>query len=339
MNIGYFIENSPHYLPTVLPLVQETGGIIITFSKKAIRCIKSNKIKVFYFHGYKHLLNKLLSLQLKIIVHPSFTFQYFKEVAGLKHVQVFHGTSDKPFNFHKSLRFYDMIAVSGPKLRDSIIEKNLAKPDKIVLIGYPKIDNFFNSGFDTKHFKKQVGLDESRKTVLYSPTWDDPDGYSSFSLYISSLINNLKELNLIIKTHPNTFKYRPWKILKAYILKFKRRNCFLYPGSDSILPFMAISDILITDISSVSHEYLPFKKPMVFLNPRPGYNIPEEHTWIWRCGDVVENGKNIYSVIKDNLKNPMKYKIEREKALKQIFLDFDGKSALRFKEQLQRFFI
>ena len=97
---------------------------------------------------------------------------------------------------------------------------------------------------------------------------------------------------------------------------------------------MAVSDILLTDISSVSHEFLPFDKPMIFLSPRPKETIPEIHRWIWHCGDVAEDKKNLLREIKQNLDYPLKYKKERDKAVKQVFLDFDGKSNLRFKTAL-----
>lgn len=99
---------------------------------------------------------------------------------------------------------------------------------------------------------------------------------------------------------------------------------------------MAIADVLLTDISSVSHEFLPFKKPMIFLSPKPPEKIPDEHKWIWRCGDVVVNRNDLLSVIKENLVNTEKYKSERLNALGEIFLGFDGRSSARFRDELER---
>ena len=336
MNIGYFIAKSPHYLPTILPLICETGGTILTFQRHTERYLDqpSNTFKILYFRNYKHLIKDFPNLNINILVHPSFSIQYFKKVKGLKHVQIFHGTSDKPFNYHKSLKQYDLIAVPGPRMREEILQRGLSVPLKIAVIGYPKIDNFLNSRFDSESFKDKLGIDRTKRTVLYSPTWDDPDNYSSFSAYIRPLIKRLRSLNLIIKPHPDILKYRPWQIAKAYLLK--NRNCFLYPKSDSILPFMVISDVLITDISSVSHEYLPFDKPMVFFSPKPIDSIPQEHRWIWQCGDVVEDAALIFQVVDENLKNPMKYKEKRNYTLNEIFLTFDGRSSIRFKNEIKK---
>jgi len=231
---------------------------------------------------------------------------------------------------------YDLIAVPGRKMKDDIISKGLSPADKIVEIGYPKIDYFLHSNFDEEHFKKEIGIDGDKKVILYSPTWYDPDHYSSYGIFIKSIIKDFIDYNVIIKPHPNILKYRPWQIIKTYILK--RKNCFLYSGSLSILPLMKISDIMLTDISSVSHEYLPFDKPMIFLAPKPVNSIPEEHRWIWRCGDVVENTIFLNRVVRENLKNPDKYRDERMKALNYIFTSFDGRSAVRFKDAIEKFF-
>lgn len=345
MNVCYFIANSPHYLPSVLPLLEETGGFILTSCRGIKRYIqryyddlgmelnnRESRYEVIYYRRNCSPARVISPLKIEVMVHPSFSLHYFKEISGLKHVQIFHGTSDKPFNFHKSIARYDLIAVPGPKMRDDIINRGLADPSRIAVIGYPKIDYFLHSSFDRNKFIEKLGLDKSKKTVLYSPTWDDPDRYSSFSRYTITLLRTLKDVNLIIKPHPNILKFRPWQVMKAYV--WKRKNAFFYLNNRSILPFMEVSDLLITDISSVSHEYLPFNRPMVFLDPKPGKRIPSEHVWMWHCGDVVEKKEQIPRVVYDNLEHPDKYHKERLRALRMVFLNFDGKSPVRFRENL-----
>ncbi len=335
MKPAYFIANSPHYLPTVLPLIGETGGTLVTFTRRIERYIPKalrSNFTVRYFLHYRSLLRHFEELSVDVVVHPSFSIQYFKNRPGVRHVQIFHGTSDKPFNFHPSLARYDLITVPGPKMKEDIIKKGLAPVERIAVVGYPKIDAFLHSDFDPDAFRKEIGLDPGRKTILYSPTWDDPDHYSSLARFMISVLRSFTRYNVIIKLHPNTLRYRPWHIVRAYIAKGE--NSFIFLKTSSILPFMAVSDILLTDISSVSHEYLPFNRPMVFLNPLPGHEIPEEHTWIWRCGDVVSEVKDLQRVVRENIDNPDRYYKERGAARKLVFLDFDGKSAFRVKNAL-----
>jgi CDP-glycerol glycerophosphotransferase (TagB/SpsB family) len=148
------------------------------------------------------------------------------------------------------------------------------------------------------------------------------------------MMRELRDFNVIVKPHVNILKYRPGQILKVYINK--KKNCYIFPRSINILPFMAISDLMVTDISSVAQEYLAFDKPIVFLHPKPGNGIPEEHTWMWRCGDVVTDKRDIGRVVYENLSNPLKYESERVKAKSNIFMDFDGRSAKRFREALEQ---
>lgn len=338
LKTAYFVANSSHYLPTVFPLIQETGGVVLTLRQRVKKHIQKtnqySRIEPVCFRDTRRLLRYVQDREIAVVVHPSFSIHRFKGVQNAKHVQVFHGTSDKPFNFHKSLHKYDLIVVPGPRMKEEILKRGLASAEKIAVIGYPKIDMFLHSDFNTEDFKKRVGIEGSKKTILYSPTWDDPDHYSSFSKYMLVILRDLGEYNVIVKPHPNIMKYRPWQILRAYLMK--KKNSFLYARSSDILPFMAVSDLLITDISSVSHEYLPFRKPMVFLNPRPKGQIPQAHAWIWHCGDVAEDMKSVKDLVKENLENPLKYRAEREDALRQIFVDFDGRSCLRFKKALKK---
>jgi glycosyltransferase involved in cell wall biosynthesis len=337
MKCGYFVAGSLHYLPVVLPLMEETGGVLITFNKGAAGLLGEGADavpRVAFFRGYRDLRDRFSGLNIDILVHPSFSIQYFRGILGLTHVQVFHGVSDKPFDYHKSLKEYDLIAVSGPLRKELIIKRGLARPERIVEIGFPKIDHFLHSSFDRERCKEEIGLDKERKTVLYSPTWFDPNGFCSFSRYAAPVMRKLGGCNVIVKPHVNILKYRPWEIMKAHIMKGP--NCVLKAKSTSILPYMAVSDLMITDISSVAQEYLAFGKPMVFVNPMPGKAIPEEYTRIWRCGDVVDDPRELSEVVRKNLENPARYSEERTEALRRIFLPFDGKSAARFRESLER---
>jgi CDP-glycerol glycerophosphotransferase (TagB/SpsB family) len=337
LKYGYFIKNSLHYIPTVLPLIKETGGILITLNKKTEKHISAHdriNFEIQYYKNRKEITKCFGNLSIDILIHPSFTYHYFKSFKNIKHVQMFHGISDKPFSYHKSLKHYSLITVPGPQKKESIMEKGLALPERIVEIGFPKIDYFLHSKFDSVAFKKKLGIDPARKTILYSPTWVDPNKYSSFSKYVVPIIKKFRDFNLLIKPHMNILRYRPWQIAKAYIMK--GRNCRIYPKSINILPFMAISDVLITDISSVAQEYLAFDKPVIFLSPKPVEKIPGEHIRIWSCGDVVENKRDLFQILWDNLDNPSKYKKFRDKALQKIFLGFDGKSALRFAQALDK---
>ncbi len=336
MRIGYYISSSPHYYDSIMPLVNETGGLILTYIKHFEKRKGKGKeaIDVVHYKNGKDLYARFDPRTVDILVHPGFSLGFIERYPGLKHVQVFHGTSDKPYNFKRDLHDYDLIAVPGKKMKDDLVRKGLADADRIAVIGYPKIDFFLNSDFDADGFKRKLGIDISRKTVLYAPTWIDTNRYSSFPRYISAVLRSLKRYNVIVKPHADILRKKPWEVFRAYVVK-KGNSCIL-PRSSSDLPFMAISDLLLTDISSVSHEYLPFRKPVVFLNPRPGSEIPAEHTWIWHCGDVVSDAKDVEVAVTDNLANPFRYEAQRERALKQIFLDFDGKSPRRFKGALEK---
>jgi CDP-glycerol glycerophosphotransferase (TagB/SpsB family) len=339
MQYGYFIADSLHYLPIVEPLIRKTGGVLVTLDKKVklrFDGAGGREAHAVYLKNSRLLERDFPGLGVDVLIHPSFSIHRFRNFHGLKHVQVFHGVSDKPFDYHESLRDYDLIAVPGPLRRERIIQKGLASAERIVEIGFPKIDSFLHSSFDAYSFKETLGLDNKKKTVLYAPTWSDPKGFSSFSHSVTAIMRDLGQYNVIVKPHINTLRYRPWQILKAHIVK--RKNCIIKARSCNVLPFMAVSDLMITDISSVSQEYLAFDRPLVFIDPKPRGHIPSENTWIWRCGEVVRDVRGLARAVRENLENADKYGNTRAEAKDRIFLPFDGKCADRFKNALLRAF-
>jgi CDP-glycerol glycerophosphotransferase (TagB/SpsB family) len=339
MQYGYFIADSLHYLPIVEPLIRTTGGVLITLAREVklrFDGAGGREVNTVHYKNSRRLVEEFPGLGVEVLVHPSFSIHRFRKFHGLKHVQVFHGVSDKPFDYHESLREYDLIAVPGPLRKERIVQKGLAAAEKIVEIGFPKIDAFLHSSFDAVSFKKTLGFDNDKKTVLYAPTWSDPKGFSSFARSATAVMRGLSQYNVIVKPHINTLRYRPWQILKAVIAK--RKNCVIKARSSNVLPFMALSDLMITDISSVSQEYLAFDRPLVFIDPKPRGHIPPENTWMWRCGEVVRDVRGIARAVSENLEYTDKFANTRAEAKNRIFLPFDGKSADRFKNALVRAF-
>ncbi|MGQ9571436.1 MAG: hypothetical protein ACUVUQ_11490, partial [Thermodesulfovibrionales bacterium] len=71
----------------------------------------------------------------KVIVYPDYHIRFFKELSGVKHVQVFHGTSDKTYDFHREILEYDLFFIPGEEAYRRYKRKNLLKKGNGVLIG------------------------------------------------------------------------------------------------------------------------------------------------------------------------------------------------------------
>jgi CDP-glycerol glycerophosphotransferase len=132
--------------------------------------------------------------------------------------------------------------------------------------GYPRNDilHAVDSGERSRRIKERIRLPSGKKTLLYAPTWRD-DEYYSKGRYKFSLQLNLRQMKdrlgedyvLLLRTH----------YFIADRLDIRGLEDFVYNVSsyDDIAELYLISDVLITDYSSVFFDYANLKRPMLFF--------------------------------------------------------------------------
>ncbi|MBA7535058.1 hypothetical protein ES705_27308 [subsurface metagenome] len=183
--------------------------------------------------------------------------------------------------------------------------------------------------------RKKLGLDPGKRNVLYAPTWMDGMGNSSFKKFGLNISNYFpEEYQLTIKLHPNIYHYKSHLVKKLKQKIKMKKNILLLEKSRkiyNIVPVMVASDVLITDVSGVSHEYIAFLRPMIFLDNQNILRIlyGRGRTRIWKTGDVVKRLKELPHIVKTNVENPDRYKEIQKDMLKEIYSFTDGKSAER----------
>ncbi|SDZ33996.1 CDP-glycerol glycerophosphotransferase family protein [Bacillus sp. 166amftsu] len=159
-------------------------------------------------------------------------------------------------NFHK-------IVVGSDSLAEIYINAFGITTDNILKTGIPRTDLFFNKD-DQKHIIHNLVSDnpdlKKKKVILYAPTFRDKE-LEDFDLHlnINAMYEALKdEYILVIKLHP--------AIRNELGYKEKYKN-FLYDYSlyPNINDLFLVTDILITDYSSVPFEFCLLNKPMVFF--------------------------------------------------------------------------
>jgi hypothetical protein len=267
----------------------------------------------------------------------------FKSYKGkLKFIQLFHGTSDKEYitSEKNSLRIFDLFLVPGKRDYDRLMEFGL----NARMIGSPKMDVIFKAKLNKNKIKKSYGLNREDKVVVYAPTWDNDKSmgqefYSSFNFLIPQLFNyEIEDFKLIIKPHTNTFKYN-MMINYAYSFLSKKNNIVLLNQEQSALnnfELLSIADILVTDISAISAEFLAFDKPLIFYNHQNIKDLVEEKN-IWRCGDVVDNIPDLIKQIKLDLDNPKRHQKKREMMRREYYYKLDGNATKRAIEEIKKF--
>lgn len=135
---------------------------------------------------------------------------------------------------------------------------------KVLEAGYPRIDLTYGNNHEaTLNYLKQQGIqiDQKKPIVMYTPTWKgtsitNPSGSIN---QIYEEIKVLKQLNpdknILVKVHPYAYKLASrHEELKAYLV----------PDEVDANLILGITDILITDYSSIFFDFMVTDKPIIF---------------------------------------------------------------------------
>ncbi|EOO13025.1 CDP-glycerol glycerophosphotransferase family protein [Bacillus cereus] len=175
-------------------------------------------------------------------------------------------------NFYIESRNWDYLISANPY--SSEIFKRAFKFNKKVLdYGYPANDIFYKEGLgdQVNKIKKKLNIPPHKKVILYAPTWRDNEATNSwehsFELKFSldEFYKRFKdEYVLILRMHH--------LVADALQIKEEYKSSVLELSKyDDIQELYTISDILITDYSSVFFDYANSRKPMLFF----GYDFEE----------------------------------------------------------------
>jgi CDP-glycerol glycerophosphotransferase len=132
-------------------------------------------------------------------------------------------------------------------------------------IGYPRNDVLFekNNKDDIRLLKKKLGLPENKKIILYAPTWRDNDYYGkgNYKFQLKLDFDRLREelsddYIIIVKYHYLVSSEIDWSPYEGFVYDFGR--------TDDISELYLVSDMMITDYSSVMFDYSLLNRPMFF---------------------------------------------------------------------------
>ena len=142
--------------------------------------------------------------------------------------------------------------------------KKLGKDNIIVEKGYPRNDYLFNyKKEDIDKIKKLLKLPKGKKVILYAPTFRDNQHTSGVGYTYNLGINFDKMQKELSKDYIILFRTH---YFVSNSFDFSKYEKFIYDVSyyDDINELYIISDLLITDYSSVFFDFANLKKPMIF---------------------------------------------------------------------------
>ena len=194
---------------------------------------------------------------------------------GTRRVQTFHGVAGKYRTVYDSpadsMRGWERLFFINKRRLQNFIDTGAVDADSpaIRLIGMPRLDCLVDGTLQRDAILTSLGIDPSRRTVLYAPTWSR---YSSVATMGEEIVKRLGAAGyaVIVKLHDRSRQaddYHSGGVDWGERLEplLKANGGVLATGSNSSSYLMA-GDVLITDHSSVGFEYLLLDRPLIRIH-------------------------------------------------------------------------
>lgn len=220
----------------------------------------------------------------------------------------------------------DSVFVHGPYSKSKIA--HWLPPENIFLSGFPKYSPYFRNELDTEEWKTQIGIHTNRKTISYIPTWANN---SSIDVTTPSLIKLSEKCNVICKPHHNTIRFEYERIDTL----MKTSDIKVQQGIKSIVPFMAVSDLVITDVRSGAFtEAFLLDRPVVgmAMDIDDGDILPE----VFSAAKLCRHPDALCDIVDETLRND-KYVSGRSVMRNMLFTDLNGNDDIITAQYIMEF--
>lgn len=231
-----------------------------------------------------------------------------------------------------STHFISPSAFASEKFDTAFKLREIKPETEIVEQGYPRNDYMYNfTPEQAAETRRKLGIPEDKKVILYAPTWRDNQHQPGVGFTYETKVDFDRLREALGDEYVILFRAH---YLVASEFDFENYKGFVWDvsGLDDINELYVISDMLITDYSSVFFDYANLRRPIIFYmydlelyrDDIRGFYMTLEGL----PGPIVRTGDELIETI-CSMKNADFYD-ERYKAFneKYNYLD-DGKAAER----------
>ncbi len=271
-----------------------------------------------------------------------------RQYGGALLCDVDHGPGFKTLryrNFAACAHTPQVVFVEGRYRLDKFHKYGLDTTHTVIDVGLPKLDPLLQGRYSRDDILRRYGLDPSRPTVVYAPSYKPTSIFAIGEAFVSLL----ETYNVIVKLHPYSWsgKYAPHsqhRFFERLVARYPGLK--LAPPSDhNMLPYLATADTLVSEGSSVINEFLALGRCGVIvdlpddrLRHHDGQPLLEERTAEWLRDSFVhiESGDQLRDAIETalNLDEERREHIERDRHY--MYTHTDGAAAQRVKQTIER---
>ncbi len=203
---------------------------------------------------------------------------------------------------------YDLVTIPSEAER-RIFEEFMGRPNnspEIQAVGVSRTDEFFSEKYREMCRRKlyeRIPEARDKKVILYAPTFRglEPHRYAPDELDIGAFAERLCDRYILIIKHHQTAKVLP-EIPEKYRGKFAFD--MTHGSGMDINELMTVSDVCITDYSSLVFEFSLFERPVVFFmfdrdEYRDSRGMYYTYDELAACGPIFETNQGVIDYIDD----------------------------------------
>lgn len=248
-------------------------------------------------------------------------------ISATPKIQIFHGASVRNGAIQPKMRKYHRLFVVGPYMHRAFVRAGIFEEgsEALVPVGMPKTDRFFDGSLDARAIRERLELDPAKPTVMLAPTYLRK---SPLARYGEELLEALASgpWNFLIKLHDKFFDPRfnliDWRRKLASIRS--RPNVRVVEDYDAI-PYLWVTDLLVSDVSSIANEFALLDRPLVYLEVEDLGGLSEQYefmdldTWGQRAGERVDAAGACRAAVERALADPRRHSDVRQALAADVF--------------------
>ena len=248
-----------------------------------------------------------------------------------RQVNFCHGVAGKydldcPVGLPISFERYARVAFPNESRLQQYVDAGLVTKEQAALVGFPKVDTLVSDPVPPRELVAGLGLDPSRPTVIYAPTFSPASSlHEAGERIIGTLLAN--GCNTIVKLHDRSLQPDPrytdgidWP---RRLARFAADRRFLFARGGDSTRYVRASDVMVTDHSSIGFEFCAANRPVIVYDaPRLAAAArinPARIALLRSAATVVTNEQELSAALQHALESPALLAAERRRVANEVF--------------------
>jgi hypothetical protein len=266
--------------------------------------------------------------ELDVLVVPESTSIMLRDRFGLndlRFVRMQHGAGDRSVLYRPVIARFDLMLLSGDKVRDRMLDLGLIAQDRSRVVGYPKFDTVDPAQAGPPLFAN------GRPTVLYNPHFEPKlSSWYDMGEAVLDWFAGQDRFNLIFAPHVMLFKRRIHASVEHRRMRWRQDvaerfrsvpHMLIDTGSarSTDMSYIRAADIYLGDASSQIYEWIARPRPAIFLDPSHAAWRDNPDFAHWELGEVIRDAAMLPGALDRAMAAPDAFRAAQQAAFRATF--------------------